>query len=105
MTKEEIKQGAYPCEVKRWKFNWRGEHSEQVQAAYIKASLQIFIKKPFVIGACYYNWRDEAKCWQCQQTDCPAETAWGLLDQNGKPKESYHMVQHCSQLFEATQQL
>lgn len=92
MTQEQIEAGAYPCEVKRWKFSWRGEHSEQMQAAYLQESLRIFMSKPFVLGATYYNWRDAPHCWQCKQPDCPAETAWGLLDQKGQPKPSYEAL-------------
>ena len=28
-------------------------------------------------------------CPQCGKPDCPAETAWGLVDLAGKPKPSY----------------
>ncbi|WPJ96163.1 hypothetical protein SH580_00420 [Coraliomargarita algicola] len=102
MTPANIDAGAYPCDVKRWKFNWRGEHSEAVQAEYIKESMKIFIEKPFVIGATYYNWRDAANCWQCQEPDCPAETAWGLLNQQGLPKPSFYALESCARAIELT---
>ena len=92
MTPEEAEQGLYPCEAKKWKFAWNGEHSPAVQAEYLTESLRIFSEKPFVLGAIYYNWRDAPDCWQCRQTDCPAETAWGLLDQSGQTKPSYEAL-------------
>ncbi|WP_269522246.1 hypothetical protein [Coraliomargarita parva] len=92
MSPEEAASGLYPCESKKWKFHWRGEHSEAVQAAYLQESLRIFRGKPFVLGAIYYNWRDAKRCWQCKKPDCPAETAWGLLDQEGQPKLSYETL-------------
>ncbi|GHC05753.1 hypothetical protein [Cerasicoccus arenae] len=96
MTEEEISQELYPCEIKKWKFSWRGEHSLQMQADYIREVMKIFSEKPFVLGAFYYNWRDAETCWQCKDADCPAETAWGLLDKNGKPKLSYQALKEYS---------
>jgi len=96
MTPEEAGKGLYPCEAKKWKFAWRGEHSQAVQAEFLKESFRIFMEKPFVVGAIYYNWQDSASCWQCKSPDCPAETAWGLLDKNGDPKLSYEALKEFS---------
>ncbi len=96
MTPEEAEKGLYPCEAKKWKFAWRGEHSEAIQAEFLKESFRIFMDKPFVVGAIYYNWKDSAYCWQCKSPDCPAETAWGLLDNEGKPKLSYEALKEFS---------
>jgi hypothetical protein len=90
MAAEEVNKGAYPCEVKKWKFSWHGAHTPEIQSEFIRESFRIFAEKPFVLGATYYNWRDARQCWQCKQPDCPAETAWGLLDQDGNPKVSYY---------------
>lgn len=92
MSEEEIAAGHYPCHIKKWKFSWRGEHSQQMQAEYIREVMRIYREKPYVLGAIYYNWRDATHCWQCKEEACPAETAWGLLDQNGQPKPSYHAL-------------
>ena len=96
MTEEEIAAGKYPCDVQKWRFAWQGEHTEEVQAAFIKESLRIFMEKPFVLGATYYNWRDAKDCWQCRKPDCPAETAWGMLDKNGETKLAYLAIQAAS---------
>ena len=90
MSPEEEARGAYPCEVKRWRFGWGGGHSPEVQSEYIREAFKVFASKPYVLGATYYNWRDALKCWQCLDPQCPAETAWGLLDRDGNPKVSYH---------------
>jgi hypothetical protein len=89
MNEDEIARGLYPCQAKKWKFSWRGGHSEEAQAAFIRESFRIFAEKPHVIGATYYNWRDARQCWQCKQPDCPAETAWGLLDREGRRKKAF----------------
>jgi len=89
MSEEETRDGVYPCEAKKWRFCWQGAHSEKVQAEFLRESLRIFLGKPFVIGATYFSWRDAKTCWQCGQPDCPAETAWGLLDRDGRCKPVY----------------
>lgn len=89
MTPEEAASGVYPCAIRKWRFGWGGGHSPEVQSDYIREALRVFASKPFVLGATYYNWRDALKCWQCLEPDCPAETAWGLLDREGQPKVSY----------------
>lgn len=93
MTPVENKSGTYPCEAGKWRFSWNGEgHTADTQARFIEESFKVFARKPFVIGATYYNWKDNNKCWQCGKADCPIETAWGLLDRQGKPKPSYHGI-------------
>ncbi len=89
MSEEEELAGVYPCQVKKWRFSWHGRHNPEVQAEFLRESLRIFTEKPFVIGATYYSWRDAKRCWQCLEPDCPAETAWGLLDREGDCKPSY----------------
>lgn len=92
MNEEESRQGRYPCEIKKWKYSWKGQHSLETQAEYIREAMNVFTQKPFVLGAVYYNWKDAQTCWQCRKSDCPTETSWGLLDQNGNPKISYQAI-------------
>jgi hypothetical protein len=92
MTEAEQKRGAYPCEVRKWRFAWKGSHTPLIQADFIAESYRIFAHKPYVLGATYYCWKDPASCWQCGSSDCPAETAWGLIDQKGNLKPSYHSL-------------
>lgn len=93
MTEAESKSGAYPCQIKKWKYAWRGVHTPEVQAEFLAEAYRIFAEKPFVMGATYYCWKDHSTCWQCGSPDCPAETAWGLVDRNNNPKPSYHALQ------------
>lgn len=91
MTPEEEVSGVYPCKVGKWRFSSGGRgHTPEAQARFIEESFEIFARKPFVIGATYYRWTDQAVCWQCKQPGCPVETAWGLLDLGREPKPSYH---------------
>jgi hypothetical protein len=92
MNEAEQASHAYPCKVKKWKFAWRGAHTPETQAEFIRESYRIFAEKPYVLGATYYCWKDHETCWQCGSADCPAETAWGLLDRNNKPKPSYYSL-------------
>lgn len=90
MTPEEDASGAYPCKLGKWRFSSGGRgHTPEAQAKFIEESLEIFARKPFVIGATYYRWTDQEVCWQCKRAGCPVETAWGLLDLNHQPKPSY----------------
>ena len=93
MTEAEKERRAYPCEVKRWRFAWMGGHTPKIQANFIAESYRIFAQKPYVLGATYYRWKDQATCWQCGKADCPAETAWGLLELDGSLKPSYYSLQ------------
>ncbi len=101
MTPEEDASGAYPCTLKKWRFSWHGAHTPEIQADFVAESLRIFATKPYVIGATYYRWSDAKKCWQCGQPDCPIETAWGLLDREGRPRPAYHSLKAASSLFPA----
>jgi hypothetical protein len=92
MTQDESDRKLYPCQIKKWKYAWKGAHTPEVQADFITESYRIFAQKPFVIGATYYCWRDHEVCWQCKSPDCPAETAWGLIDRNNNLKPSYYSL-------------
>lgn len=104
MSEEEERSGAYPCQVKKWRFSWNGAHTPEVQAQFARESLRIFAEKPFVIGATYYSWRDAKVCWQCREPDCPAETAWGLLDREGRCKPSYYELKSLAARTRETQE-
>lgn len=90
MSAEEIKSGIYPCKIRKWRFVWKKEHSRQEQADFIEECFKIFFKKDYLLGVIYFRWDDQERCWQCNRSDCPCETGWGLVDLNGDPKPSYH---------------
>jgi len=92
MTEEENRSGIYPCQLKKWRYGWKGAHSPEVQADFVTESLQVFSRKPYVIGATYYAWKDSPTCWECGSADCPIQTAFGLLDCQGNLKPSYQSL-------------
>lgn len=95
MTEEERASKAYPCQLKKWRFSWKDAHTPETQADFVSESYRIFAEEPFVLGATYYCWKDHATCWQCKSPDCPAETAWGLVDRDNNPKPSYYSLKQC----------
>ncbi len=85
------------CRYKDWDRNntvkWRGlDHSEETQAEYIAECLRIFRDHPHCIGNLFFQWQDMARCWQCGDDDCPAETAWGCIRVDGTPKPGYEAL-------------
>ena len=49
--------------------------------------------KDYCVGAVIYCWGDSESCYVCGQEECPVETGWGLVDNDGKPKPAYYAVQ------------
>ncbi len=102
MDEAESRGGLFPCQLKKWRFAWRGAHTPEIQADFAKESLRIFAEKPYVLGATYFKWQDDQRCWQCGESDCPAETAWGLMDRAGEPKPSYAALKETAARLFAT---
>jgi hypothetical protein len=79
------------CGLKKWPYTWGKGHSPDSQAAFITAAFGVFNKhRDRMLGQFFYRWEDQEKCWQCGESDCPLETAWGLVEREGKPKPGYH---------------
>ncbi|MFP4104987.1 MAG: hypothetical protein ACLFVU_02760 [Phycisphaerae bacterium] len=90
MTQDEAASEPWPCELKKWRFGWDGGHTPQVQAEFVRQAFAAFRQhREKLMGLFFYRWEDQAKCWQCGQPDCPAETAWGLVDRNNRPKPAW----------------
>ncbi|MBQ1996415.1 MAG: hypothetical protein II237_09505, partial [Clostridia bacterium] len=49
--------------------------------------------KDYCVGAVIYCWGDSDSCYVCGQKECPVETGWGLVDNDGNPKPAYYAVQ------------
>ena len=82
------------CKEKDWDaigpVKWLGQdHSEAMQADFIKRCLEVFDQKTCVIGTLFFYWKDAPFCWQCKAADCPAETAWGVVRSDGSTKPGY----------------
>lgn len=79
------------CQLKKWRHAWSGGHTPEIQAQFVKRAYEIFReRREKLLGAFFYRWEDQEKCWQCGEPDCPAETAWGLVDIQGNPKPAFH---------------
>jgi len=77
------------------------DHSEELQADYIKQCAKIFAEHPAVIGNLFFRWEDTPACWQCGAPDCPAEVAWGCIRVDGTPKPGYYaLVEAYNEYFE-----
>ena len=84
--------GAYytGCRAHKWPFAWDKGHTPEVQGEYIRQAFEVFNKhRDRIIGMFLYRWEDQEKCW-CGKSDCPAETRWGIVDLQGKPKPGYY---------------
>jgi len=67
-------------------------HTPTGQAEFYRDVFPMIAKLPFLLGAFIYCWKDAPKCGYCNQSDCPTETRWGLVDLDGKEKPSYYAV-------------
>ncbi len=91
VTEEERTSDASVCETHKWKNTWGAGHNPEGQAEFVEAAFDVFAERRHkLIGLFFYRWEDQAECWQCGDPDCPAETAWGLVDLEGNPKPAYH---------------
>ena len=59
------------------------------QAAYITEAFKAFAShRDALLGIFFYRWEDQETCWACGEPDCMVETAWGLVDLQGRAKPS-----------------
>jgi hypothetical protein len=90
MTAEESASGVPTCRLKKWRHTWGAGHTPEGQAQFVKAAFNAFCEqRDALLGAFFYRWEDQDACWQCGEPDCPAETAWGLVDLQGRPKPAH----------------
>ena len=93
MNAEELRarnQGASACQFRKWPATWDGGHTPAVQADYVRLVYESLLPyREVLLGAFFYRWEDQARCWQCGSPDCPLETAWGLVDIQNRPKPAY----------------
>jgi hypothetical protein len=90
MTHEERQLGMPYCQLKKWAFGWDAGHTPEVQAEFIRRTMDVFVQKhEKLLGQCFFRWEDTETCWQCGKPDCPVETAWGLVDVKSNPKPAY----------------
>ncbi len=68
-------------------------HTPEGQAKFYNKILDRFYNLDFICGTIVFCYTDYPHCAYCGQCDCPTETRWGLVDNNGNPKPSYYAVQ------------
>jgi len=90
MTEEERRLGVPNCQLRKWVHTWGAGHTLEGQAAFVRAVFDVFCAhREKMLGCFFYRWEDQERCWQCSRPDCPIETAWGLVDCQGRPKPSF----------------
>jgi len=90
-TDEQKRSGLSVCDMKTWYHTWGSGHTPEGQAEFVAAAFDAFrSQRSALLGVFFYRWENQEKCWQCSAPDCPAETAWGLVDLDGNPKPSFH---------------
>lgn len=69
------------------------DHTPEGQGKFYDDIIPRLYNLKYVAGMIIYCYQDSDKCYVCGQADCPVETRWGLVDQQGNPKPSYYAVQ------------
>lgn len=69
------------------------DHTPEGQAKFYQNLIPRIMAMDYVVGAVIYCWGDSEACYVCGQAECPVETGWGLVDNNGNPKPAYYAVQ------------
>lgn len=69
------------------------DHTPAGQAKFYEDILDKLYNTKHIGGAIIYCYSDSTHCGYCGQADCPTETRWGLVDNDGNPKPSYYAVQ------------
>lgn len=88
------------CDIQKWPNSWGKGHTPEVQADFIQIAMKIFATYPNVAGCFYLAWKDRSMvCPICKHADCPRETGWGLLDNQGNPKPALSVFQSLAHEF------
>lgn len=91
MGEEERNLGVPNCQLRKWRFTWGLGHTPEGQAEFVRRAFDAFVAhRDHLAGLFFYRWEDQERCWQCGRPDCPVETAWGLVDLQGRPKPAFH---------------
>ena len=90
--KETALCNCFPHLLKKWCATEVFPHTEEGQATFYRTLLPILLENPHLAGAVIYCWRDSDDCFSCKATDCPCETAWGLVHLDESEKPAYYAV-------------
>ncbi|MCE5215641.1 hypothetical protein LLH03_01310 [bacterium] len=90
-TEEEARTNQPVCKLRKWRYGWGEGHTPDGQAKFVAAAFEALkTQRGALLGVFFYRWEDQETCWQCGSPDCPAETAWGLVDKQGQPKPAFY---------------
>jgi len=78
--------------LKKWPVKNAILHTEEGQAAFFGQLLPRLLKNQHLAGAVIYCLRDSDRCFYCGEADCPCETAWGLIRNDGSKKPAFNVV-------------
>lgn len=79
--------------IKKWRWTWDGRpHSPAKQARFFAEVLATLLGDDRIDEVLLFMLQDVPVCWTCGAEDCPLETAWGLLDRDGRPKPAFEVV-------------
>ena len=85
--------GSMPHILKKWPGGSKiYRHTPEGQAEFYRNLLGKMIENKNICGAMIYCWRDDATCFGCHNTECPCETAWGIMYNDESPKPAYEVV-------------
>lgn len=87
-----------PHAMKVWPAGAPIPHTEAGQAEFYDQLLPRLMKNPRLGGAVIYCMQDSPECFFCGQSDCPLETAWGLIRCDGTPKPAFDAVKRAFML-------
>lgn len=83
-----------PHILKKWSGKGTIPHTEEGQAEFYAELLPKLFANPNLGGAVIYCLEDSDRCFLCGEPDCPCETAWGIIRNDGTCKPSYEAIKN-----------
>lgn len=81
-----------PHILKKWPVKNDIPHTEEGQAAFFAQLLPLLMENKHLGGAVIFCMSDSTHCFYCGESDCPCETGWGLIRNDGSKKPAYDVV-------------
>lgn len=75
-------------------------HTPEGQASFYRDAIQKhFMKMKFLCGSFAYCWKEPNECYICGSPNCPIETGWGFVKDNGEHKPSFDALKESYALW------
>jgi len=75
-------------------------HTPEGQASFYRDAIQKhFMKMPFLCGSFAYCWKEPSECYICGSANCPIETGWGFVKDDGTYKPSFYALKESYALW------